>query len=114
MWRPTRFPPPGLQRQPGSAAWRRPSDGPSHQGPSPLFGVGPCRASGAGQLHRPLQQPLGRAQRSLGFVDRRHEIVTFGAEVRLGEIADPALVRGDGLGGGAQLGGGRAGVGGYS
>ena len=35
---PTRFPPPGLLRQPGSAAWRRPCDGPSHQGPSPLFG----------------------------------------------------------------------------
>ena len=38
----------------------------------------------------------------------------LGAEVRHGQITDPALVRGDRLGRGAQLGGGRADVSGYS
>ena len=36
MTSPTRFPPPGLRAMPGSAAWRRRSDGPV-PGPSPLF-----------------------------------------------------------------------------
>ena len=65
----------------------------------------------AGDLDGPLRAPARRCRSdALGLVDRRHEIVTFGAEQRRGEVADTAPVGGDGLGGGAQLGGGRADV----
>ena len=39
-----------------------------------------------GELEGALDEPLGRAQRALRLVDCRHQIVTFAAEVRPGEV----------------------------
>src|SRR5215207_9128398 len=123
---PTRFPPPGLLRQPGSAAWRRQCDGPSHQGPSPLFRLGSVtpidvrppvagwrwmrgpddrRAeSVTGDLDGPLEQPLDRAQAPFGLVDRGDEVLALAAEVTAGQVGDSPSVRGDRLGRRAELG----------
>jgi histidinol-phosphate aminotransferase len=51
-----------------------------------------------------LEQSFCRAQGALGFVDRRHEIVTFRPEVGPGEIGDTSPVSADRLGRGTQLG----------
>ena len=77
---PTRFPPPGLQRQPGSAAWRRPERRPLPPGAVAVFGSvessrssescqAPTAVSGAAAAAR-----SARAQRSLGLVDRGDEV----------------------------------------
>ena len=53
----------------------------------------PCGSSARSRwlasLTARCSSPLGRAQRALGLVDRRHEIVTFGAEVRHGRDRRP-------------------------
>ena len=45
-----------------------------------------------------MQRSFGAAQLSLGLVDRGHDVLPLGSEVRLGEAGDPIAGAADGVG----------------
>ena len=93
----SRDPPPGVAR----------GDGPFHQGAvAALARITPDEQLSASLTAR-CSARSALAQRPLGLVDRGHDVLALGPEVRLGEAGDPLAGAVDGLGGGGELGGRR-------